>query len=125
MKSSLLRRPLLELDGLQELDALVFKHLDLASPVALGIIDVGVHRSSVRCLLDYLLFDSVAATVEVRANYFSLDGIIGSVDDNLLPSVTVRICTLQSTIVQHSVIVELLDVGNSSQTIAGLPVMFE
>jgi len=125
LKSSLLRRPLLELDGLQELDALVFKHLDLASPVALGIIDVGVHRSSVRCLLDYLLLDSVAATVKVRANYLSLDGIIGSVDDNLLPSVAVRICALQSTVVQHPVIVELLDVGNSSQSIAGLPVMFE
>jgi len=105
LKSSLLRRPLLELDGLQELDALVFKHLDLASPVALGIIDVGVHRSSVRCLLDYLLLDSVAATVKVRANYLSLDGIIGSVDDNLLPSVAVRICALQSTVVQHPVIV--------------------
>ncbi len=100
----------MELDSFQELDALVFKHLDLGSPVALGVVDVGVHGCAITLLLDYLLFDSEAAEVEVRTNYFSLDGLSGSVYDNLLPSVTVSICALESAVVQNSVIVNLLDV---------------
>jgi len=118
LKSSFLCSPFLELDGLQELDALVFKHLNFAGPVALGIVDVGVHGSTVRCLLDDLLFNSVTATVEVRAYHFSLDSICGSVDDNLLPSVSMSTCALQSAIVQHSVIIKLLNVGDSSQRVA-------
>ena len=61
----------------------------------------------------------------VRANNLSIDSLSGSVDDNLLPCVTEGICALESAVVEHSIIVKLLNVGYSCERSAWLPVVFE
>lgn len=106
-------RPLLELDGFEQLDALVFENFNFSSSVALSIVNVSINRRVVSVCLNDLLFDCVAAFIEVWTNNFCFNRFSCPVNDYLFPRRTESISTLKSSVVKHTIFVKLLYMRNS------------
>ena len=125
--SELLSSPLIVLKDFLQLDDLIFEDFDLRGASALHIVDVGVHEGlngvgahvgAVQRLLNH-----IGRAVGVGAHDVSLNRLVLSVDQDLLPGRVRGVVDVVPAVNKDAVVVELLDFLDSREVSRSFPVV--
>lgn len=119
--------PLAELHCLQDVSHVLLEQFNLGDTVTTDVVNVGVDSGglAVRDPVGtvHVSRDHSSGAVGVSEHGGRLNGLVLTVEDDLLPDGFRLISSLLATVEHDAIVVQLLDVGDGSECESGLPVV--